>query len=174
MLSIIAAIGKNNELGYKDKMPWHLPDDLKRFRRITTGHTLIMGRKTFESLPRILPERKHIVITRNSSYKVKNIEDGDPQVLVLHSIEKLLETLNPDEEYFVIGGGEIYRQLLPYSDKMYLTIIEKEFTADTFFPEIDYEQWEIIEKEPGKEDEKNSLPYYWLTLRRRKAEEKEY
>lgn len=167
MLTIIAAIGKNNELGYKNKMLWYLPDDLKRFRKITTGHTLIMGRKTFESLPKLLPERRHIIITRNSSYQVKTIARTDSPVIIFHSIEEMLKSLKPEEEYFVIGGGELYRQLLPYSEKIYLTIVKKEFTADTFFPEIDYNQWEIIEKKPGIEDEKNRLPHNYITLKRK-------
>lgn len=168
MLTIIAAVGKNNELGYNNKMLWHLPNDLKRFKQITTGHTLIMGRKTFESLPGLLPDREHFIITRNSSYHVENNKNSNSSVIIFNSIEEMMKSLEKDKEYFVIGGGEIYRQLLLYTEEIYLTVIDEEFVADAFFPEIDYNQWEIIEKEKGIMDVKNVLPHSFITLRRKR------
>lgn len=164
MLSIIAAIGRKNELGKDNSLLWHLPEDLKRFKQITTGHPIIMGRKTFQSLPGILPDREHIVITRDSFFSVP-----DKRVKVVHSIEEALAIIDQEEENFVIGGGEIYRQLLPFAEKLYLTIIDEEFPeADTFFPEIDYGEWEVIEEIAGLVDDKSQLSYRWVDLNRKK------
>ena len=164
MLSIIAAIGRKNELGKDNKLLWHLPEDLKRFKRITIGHPIIMGRKTFQSLPGLLPDREHIIITRDTSFSVPA-----ERVRVVHSIEEALAIIYPEEENFVIGGGEIYRQFLPYTDKLYLTIVDGEFPeANTFFPEIDYGEWEVIEEIPGLVEEKSQLSYRWINLIRRK------
>ncbi len=163
MVSIIAALGRNNELGKDNQLLWHLSEDLKRFKRITTGHLIIMGRKTFDSLPGVLPEREHIVISRDRSFSIP-----DERVKVVHSIEEALTLLKEEEENFVIGGGEIYRQFLPYTERLYLTIIDKEFpTADTFFPEIDYREWEVLEESPTMVGEKSLLAYKWLTLERK-------
>lgn len=164
MLSIIAAIGRKNELGKDNKLLWYLPEDLKRFKRITIGHPIIMGRKTFQSLPGLLPDREHIIITRDTSFSVPA-----ERVRVVHSIEEALAIIDPEEENFVIGGGEIYRQFLPYTDKLYLTIVDGEFPeANTFFPEIDYGEWEVIEEIPGLVEEKSQLSYRWIDLIRRK------
>lgn len=161
MLSIIAAVARNNALGRDNKMPWHLPNDLKRFRKITSGHTIIMGRKTFLSLPNLLPNRYHIVLTRDKSFQVKA-----SNVKIVHSIAELMEIIDKQEENFVIGGGEIYTQLLPYAQKLYLTLIDKEYEADTFFPEIDYSKWKVIEKQVGIQDAKNPLPHTFITYER--------
>lgn len=162
MLSIIVAMAKNRALGKDNKMLWYLPNDLKRFREITTGHKIIMGRKTFESLPGILPNRHHIVMTRNKSYKVE-----DDRVTVVHSINELMKMLNDEDEFFIIGGGEICSQLLPYTEKLYLTLLDEEFEADAFFPEIDMSRWIVIEKEEGIQDDKNLIPYTYITLQRK-------
>jgi dihydrofolate reductase len=161
MITIIAAVAKNNAIGKDNKLLWHLPEDLKRFKKITTGHTIIMGRKTFESLPKVLPDRHHIVITRNKSFKVE-----DNRVTVVNSIEDLLDLLKKSEEYFVIGGAEVYKQLLPYVEKIYLTSIDKEFNADVFFPDINYKAWSVVEKAEYQKNDKNSLPYRFITLKR--------
>lgn len=161
MFTIIAAVSKNNAIGKDNKLLWHLPEDLKRFKKITTGHTIIMGRKTFESLPKVLPDRHHIVITRNKSFKVE-----DNRVTVVNSIEDLLDLLKKNEEYFVIGGAEVYKQLLPYVEKIYLTSIAKEFNADAFFPDIDYKAWSVVEKTEYQKNGKNLLPYRFITLKR--------
>ena len=136
MLIEIAAIGKNNELGYENKLIWHLPSDMKFFRSTTLGHTVIMGRRTFESLNGLLPNRTHVVISRNPDFKPQG-------VIVLQSVREVADRFAySDEECYVMGGGEIYSQLLPYSKKMYLTEIDAEFkAADTFFPKFDAEKF---------------------------------
>lgn len=161
MLSIIVAVAKNNAIGIENGLLCKLPNDLKRFKEITIGHTIIMGRKTFESLPNILPSRHHIIITRNKFFKVQ-----DDRVTVVHSIEDILSCLNDREEYFVVGGEEIYRKLLPYAEKLYLTIVDHKFEADSFFPEIDYSQWKVVEKISGIQDDENSLIYSFVTLKK--------
>lgn len=163
MLSLIAAVDRRNALGKDNRLLWHLPADLQRFRRLTTGHKIIMGRKTFESLPGILSHRHHLVLTRNRGYPV-----DDDRVTVLHSLEELWEQLDPQSENFVIGGGEIYRLLLPYADKIYLTVVEGEFEADTFFPKLDDGEWEVVSKVAHPADGKNPLPYTFIDLSRRR------
>lgn len=161
MLTIIAAVAKNNAIGKDNKLLWHLPEDLKRFKEITMGHTIIMGRKTFQSLPKILPDRHHIVITRNKTFKVE-----DDRVTVINSIEELLALLKKDEEYFVIGGEEIYRQLLPYAEKMYITAVDDEFDGDVFFPDINHKVWKIVDNAEQLENNTNSLSYRFSTFKR--------
>ena len=141
MLSIIVAVAKNNVIGKSNELLWRLPNDLKNFKEITMGHTIIMGRKTFESLPKILPGRKHIVLTRDKSAISQN-----RMVEVFNSVEALLDSLNPQVEYFVIGGGEIYKALMPYCEKLYLTKVKGTFQGDTYFPEIDNSKWKEISK----------------------------
>ena len=142
MLSIIAAIAKNNAIGKDNKLIWNLPADLKRFKEITTGKTIIMGRKTFESLGRVLPNRVHIVLTSNNNFEVNN-----DSVRIIHDISELYEYIKSSEEFFVIGGATIYKMLMPYANKMYITKIYEEFEADTFFPEIKTEEWQVISEE---------------------------
>lgn len=143
-ISIIAAMSKNRVIGTKNKLPWNIPDELKRFRQITQGHPIIMGRKTHESIGRVLHNRPNIIITRDENYKV----DG---AIIVHSLEEALEESQnfhgrDKNEFFVIGGGEIYRQALPLADKLYLTIIDKEYEGDTFFP--DYSEFKkVVKKE---------------------------
>lgn len=161
MLTIIAAVAKNNVIGKDNKLLWHLPEDLKRFKKITTGHTIIMGRKTFQSLPKILSDRYHIVITRNKTFKVE-----DDRVTVINSIEELIPLLKDDEEYFVIGGEEIYKQLLPYAEKMYITAVNDEFDGDVFFPDIDQKVWKIVDNTEQLKNNKNSLSYRFITFKR--------
>ena len=158
MLSIIAAIGKNNELGKDNKLIWHLPEDLKRFKMFTTGKTIIMGRKTFESLGRVLPNRKHIVLTHNKEYKY-----DQEMVEVLCDLEEIEKYINSEEENFVIGGASIYKMLMPYAKKLYITKIDEEFEADAFFPKIDENEWKIVEKEQGITDENNPYRYEYIT-----------
>ena len=125
MLSIIVAKAKNNVIGKDNKLIWHLSDDLKRFKTLTTGHTIIMGRKTFESLERVLPNRKHIVFTQNPDFKVE-----DENVEVVHSMLQIQEYIENEEEAFVIGGAVIYNLLMPYVKKMYVTEIDEEFDGE--------------------------------------------
>lgn len=134
-LSLIAAIGNNNELGKNNQLLWNLPADMKHFRDTTRGHTVIMGRKTHESIGRPLPNRRNIVITRDTTYQKDGVE-------VVHSIDEALKLFeNTDEEVFCIGGADVYAQALPYANKLYITHLDATFDADTFFPRID-EQWQ--------------------------------
>ena len=133
--SIIAAVGKNLELGFRGGLIFHIPEDMKFFRETTTGHPVVMGRKTFFSIGRALPGRTNIVVTRGSSDLPEGIE-------VVNDVEKFIEEFrDSDEEIFVIGGGEIYRKFLPFANKLYLTEVEAEAEADTFFPEFSRENY---------------------------------
>ena len=147
MLSIIVAKSRNNIIGKNNELIWHLPADLKRFKELTTGHNIIMGRKTFESLGRVLPNRKHIIFSQNPDFKV-----ADENVEVVHSLLQIQELIEGPEESFVIGGAMIYNFLMPYVKKMYITQIDKEFEGDTFFPKINEEEWKIVEREKGVKD----------------------
>ena len=158
MLSIVVAKAKNNIIGKENNLIWHLPEDLKHFKEITTGHTIIMGRKTFESLGRVLPNRKHIIFSQNPDFKVNN-----ENVEVVHSLLQIQDLIEGKEEAFVIGGAMIYNLLMPYVTKMYVTEIDKEFEGDTFFPKINTEIWKETSREKGKKDEKNNLDYEFVT-----------
>ena len=161
MLSIIVAKAKNNIIGKDNKIIWHLSEDLKHFKNITTGHTIIMGRKTFESLGRVLPNRKHIIFSNNPSFNV-----NDENVKVVHSLLEIQDLIEGKKETFVIGGAMIYNFLMPYVKKMYVTEIDKEFEGDTFFPKIDDNIWKETSREKGIKDEKNNLDYYFVTYER--------
>lgn len=161
MLSIIVAKAKNNIIGKDNELIWHLPEDLKRFKSITTGHTIIMGRKTFESLGRVLPNRKHIVFSQNPDFKV-----NDENVEVVHSMLQIQEYIESEEETFVIGGAMIYGLLMPYVTKMYITQINQDFEGDVFFPKIDEQKWEIIDRKKGIQDENNKLDYEYITYKK--------
>ena len=158
MLSIIVAVAKNNVIGKDNKLIWHLPEDLKRFKRLTTGHNIIMGRKTFESLGRVLPNRKHIILCNDAEL---NIEDEN--VEVLDDVSKLEKYINSDEENFVIGGASIYKLLLPKAEKLYITEINQEFEGDVYFTKIKEEDWKVVEREQGLKDEKNPYDYEYVT-----------
>lgn len=158
MLSLIVAKAKNNVIGKDNKLLWHLPDDLKRFKSITTGHNIIMGRKTFESLGRVLPNRHHIIMCNDAELNIEN-----ENVEVLEDISMLDKFINSEEENFVIGGATMYKLLMPYCKKMYITEIDKEFEGDVYFPEILPEEWEIIQKEKGPEDGENNFEYEYVT-----------
>ena len=162
MLSIIVAKAKNNIIGKNNKLIWNLPEDLKRFKELTTGHTIIMGRKTFESLGRVLPNRKHIVFTQNPDFKV-----NDENVEVVHSLLQIQQYIENDEEAFVIGGAMIYGLLMPYVNKMYITQINQDFEGDVFFPKVDTEKWEIIDIQKGIKDENNELDYEYITYKKK-------
>lgn len=161
MFSIIACISKvHRAIGYKNRLLYAIPSDMTRFRMLTTGHTIIMGRKTFESLPNgALPHRRNIVISKTRE-QIAGCE-------VYASLEEALEARKEaaEEECFIIGGASIYEQALPFADKLYLTIVEKEPEhADTFFPEINPAEWEVTENEMRNE---NGLPFTFLTLYRK-------
>jgi len=156
--SIIAAIGKNNELGKDNDLIWRLKNDLKFFREVTTGHTIIMGRKTFESLPKMLPNRKHIVLSSS--------EDFPSEVEVYKELKDLLESLkNSEEEIFIIGGGSIYKLFIDYADKLYLTEIDASYEeADTYFPTFDKNNYD---REVLKENEENGILYKHVLYKRK-------
>jgi dihydrofolate reductase len=158
MISIIAAIAANGAIGINNDLPWRLPNDMKRFRQLTTGHPVLMGRKTFESLPHgALPNRTNIVITRNHTVPFENC-------ILFHSIQDALEEYGTQEEIFVIGGASIYGQIMPFADKLYITLVRHSFeNADTFFPEINKNEWIMIEQEDFPEDEKHPYPYAFQT-----------
>ena len=162
MLSIIVAKAKNNVLGKDNELIWHLPDDLKRFNKLTTGHTIIMGRRTFESLGRVLPNRKHVILCNDAQM---NIEDE--RVEILEDISMLDKYIKSDEENFIIGGATIYKLLMPYANKMYITEINKEFDGDVSFPEINMEEWKIDKIEEGPEDGENDFSYEYVTYIRK-------
>lgn len=159
MLSLIVAKAKNNVIGKDNKLIWHLPEDLKRFKKLTTGHTIIMGRKTFESLGRVLPNRHHVVLSSNKSYSI-----DDENVEVIHDISEIDKYVNDYNENFVIGGASIYKMLLPYCTKMYITEIDQDFDGDAYFPEIDLSEWKIISRE--KENENENLNFEYVNYER--------
>jgi dihydrofolate reductase len=139
-ITIIVAIAANRVIGNANALPWRLPEDLKRFRRLTTGHYIVMGRKTFASLGRLLPERTHIVLSRRSDFAARG-------TLVARSIDAALELCAAQKEVFVIGGEEIYRQALPYAQRLQMTEIHHDFFGDVFFPEYDKAQWHETSRE---------------------------
>lgn len=164
MLSIIVAIANNNVIGKDNKLIWHLPEDLKRFKNITTGHTIIMGRKTFESLGRVLPNRKHVILCNDMELNIDN-----ENVIVLEDISLLKEYIDSEEENFVIGGATIYKLLMPYAQKMYITKIDEDFVGDVYFPKINEEEWKIIQEEEGIKNEANPYNYKYITYLRNKS-----
>lgn len=152
MITLIAAIGKNNELGKGNTLLFHMPADMKHFRDRTKGSTVIMGRKTFESLKGPLPNRRNIVITRDTNYKKEGIE-------VMHSLEEAIEKTKDDGEVFVMGGAEIYKQAMSFADKLDITHIEAEKEADAFFPEIIPVLWNEISHQEHSKDDENPYNY---------------
>ena len=162
MLSIIVAIANENVIGKDNKLIWHLPEDLKRFKEITSGHTIIMGRKTFESLGRVLPNRKHIILCNDMQMNIEN-----ENVEVVNDISKLDKYINTDEECFVIGGATIYKLLMPYANKMYITKINESFEGDVWFPEIKDTEWEEVLREKGLKNEENPFDYEYITYIRK-------
>lgn len=157
---MIAATAENNALGKNNELVWHLPNDFKRFKNLTSGHHIIMGRKTFESFPKPLPNRTHIVITRQQDYNPEGC-------IVVNSIEEAIKSCPIDENIFIIGGGEIYNLGLPFSDKIELTIVHHTFEADAFFPEINENDWKIINSDFQQKDEKHLFDYTYQTYIRK-------
>ena len=161
MLSIIVAVAENGVIGKDNKLIWHLPADLKRFKEITTGHTIIMGRKTFESLGRVLPNRKHVILCNDMEMNVE-----DENVEILEDISMLDKYIQDTEEHFVIGGATIYKLLMPKANKIYLTLIHEKFDGDVYFPEIRGDEWKIVDRTAGITDEKNPYNYEFVTYTR--------
>lgn len=161
ILSIIVAVAENNAIGYKNDLLAYIPNDLKRFKQITKGHTVVMGRNTWLSLPKKpLPGRKNIVITNVPNDCCEGAE-------IVHSMEEAIEKCPDHEESFIIGGAMVYEQFFPYAHKLYLTRIHKTFEADTFFPEIDPNDWEVIKKKHINDDTQAGLSYSYLDLERK-------
>ena len=160
-LSIIVAIANNRVIGKDNKLPWHLPADLKYFKSVTIGHPIIMGRKTFESIGggKPLPGRTSIIITHQLGYKAEGC-------VVMHSLQEAINYSKKDDESFIIGGAEIFKQALEIADKLYLTKIHHEFDGDTFFPALNLMQWKMISCEEHEPDEKNKYPYSFLKYER--------
>lgn len=161
MISIIVAVAANGVIGSGNRMPWHIPEDLKRFKAITTGHPVVMGRKTFESLGRPLPNRTNVVITRNRDYRAEG-------ATVVGSLYEALALFGQDEEIFIIGGGEIYKQAMEIAEKLYITRIRHEFDGDTYFPDIDGDKWSATYCETHQRGEKFPHPFEFVDYRRNK------
>lgn len=158
-ICMIAAAGENNAIAKDGDLPWHLPDDFKRFKKLTSGYAIIMGRKTFDGFDKPLPDRKHIIVTRDEDYST-DFED----CVVVHSIEEAIALVKDDALSFIIGGGEIYKQGEKFSNKIELTRIHHTFEgADTFFPEIDESVWELVQKEYHPENDRHDHAFSYLT-----------
>lgn len=160
VITMIAAAGANNELGRDNELLWHLPDDFKRFKQLTTGHHIIMGRKTFESFPKPLPNRTHIVITRNKDYK----KDG---AVIAHNMEEALSLTEGDQQPFIIGGGEIYKIGLDFAEKIELTRVHGAFDADTYFPEIPRTKWDLVSEDHHDIDDRHKYAFSYQTFLRK-------
>ncbi len=161
-ITMIAAVGENNALGKDNDLLWHLPDDFKRFKQLTTGHTIIMGRKTFESFPKPLPNRTHIIITRDKNYRVKHAD-----CIVVHSLREAIKLSAEDKNPFIIGGGEIYTQGEELAHKLEITRVHHSFEADTFFPEVNEAVWQLIASEYHPKDERHNYDFTYLTYLRK-------
>ncbi len=158
IISLIVAVSTNNVIGKNNQLIWHLPADLKHFKQLTTGHTVFMGRKTYDSIGKPLPNRRNVVISRSVD-KITGCE-------VATSLEEALQLTQQENEVFVIGGAEIYRKALPLAHRIYLTQIHQDFDGDTFFPSIDFQSWQETSREDFSPDEKNAFSYSFITLNR--------
>ncbi|WP_100331346.1 dihydrofolate reductase [Bacillus xiapuensis] len=153
MISFIWAMDKNGLIGSNNRLPWRLPEDLKFFKETTLGHPIVMGRKTYESIGKPLPGRENIILTRDPSYQAEGCT-------VIHSADELMAKAENGGEWFVTGGAEIFKQLLPFADRLYVTVIEEEFEGDTYFPdEINWKEWTAVSVKQGPKNEKNPYDY---------------
>lgn len=159
MISIIVAIAKNGVIGDKNTLLWHLREDMIHFRTITSGHPVVMGRKTYDSIGRPLPKRTNVVITRDTELQIEGCT-------MAHSLTEAVEMFDSSEEVFIIGGAQIYSQAMPLADRLYLTIIDKEYEGDSSFPEIDYNSWRQISCEKFERGEAFEYPFSFITLER--------
>lgn len=159
MISIILAVARNGVIGKDNSLLWHISEDLQRFKRITTGHPVVMGRKTFESLGRPLPNRRNVVISRRQGYAPQGVQ-------VAGSLDEAISFFEIDEEVFIIGGGEIYRQAMPLADRLYLTVIHRDYDGDTTFPEIDERQWTRTFREYHERGKDFPYPFEYIDYRR--------
>jgi dihydrofolate reductase len=161
MITIIAAIAKNNALGKNNDLIWHLPADLKRFKKVTTGHHILMGRNTFESIGRPLPNRTTIIITKNENY----VQEG---CLIANSVEQAIEMAHEDDQIFIIGGAQVYEYAMKhdFADALDITLVHHEFDADVYFPDIDPSIWKRVEREDFIADEKNKFDYSFIRYKK--------
>ena len=157
MISLIVAHAVHNVIGFHNKMPWHIPNDLKNVKELTSGNTIVMGRKTYESLGKALPNRRNVVLTRNKTLKL-------PDADVIHSIDDINKL---DGKVFIFGGSHIYEETMHLVDEMFVTVIEERFAGDVFFPEYNLDEWDIISETKGTTDDKNILPHTFLHLKRK-------
>ncbi|MCI3984901.1 dihydrofolate reductase DfrA [Bacillus vallismortis] len=164
MISFIFAMDANRLIGKDNDLPWRLPNDLAYFKKVTSGHSIIMGRKTFESIGRPLPNRKNIVVTSAPASKF-------PGCTVVSSLKDVLDICSDPEECFVIGGAQLYTALFPYADRLYMTKIHHEFEGDRHFPEFDETNWKLISSEQGIKDEKNRYDYEFLVYEKKNSSE---
>lgn len=160
ILSIVVAISENNAIGKDNQLLWHLPADLKHFKNITTGHPIVMGRKTYDSIGRPLPNRRNIVITRQHNLELPGVE-------VVNSVDEAIALCEAESEVFIIGGAEIYKIAMKHVDRIYLTTVHRVYEADAFFPVLDQKEWLETFKEYHSSDEKNTVAYTFSTLDRK-------
>ncbi|WP_210610152.1 dihydrofolate reductase [Priestia flexa] len=158
MISLIVAMDNNRLIGKENDLPWRLPADLQYFKQTTTGHTIVMGRKTFESIGKPLPNRRNVILTGNKDYHHEGVK-------VIHSVDDLM-SLEEASELFVIGGATVYEQTMNVATRLYVTHIEEAFEGDTYFPEIDSSVWKEVSKKQGVKDEKNPYVYYFTVYER--------
>lgn len=156
-LSILVSHDKQRVIGYQNQLPWHLPNDLKHVKQLSTGHTLVMGRKTFESIGKPLPNRRNVVLTNNHSFKHEGVD-------VIHSIEEINDIPG---QVFIFGGQTLFEEMIDKVDDMYITVVDGKFQGDTFFPPYTFEDWEVESSVEGQLDEKNTIPHTFLHLVRR-------
>ncbi|WP_070119277.1 dihydrofolate reductase [Bacillus marinisedimentorum] len=165
MISFLVALDRNHTIGKDNDLPWHLPEDLRYFKNVTMDHPIVMGRKTHESIGKILPGRENIIVTRNREY-----ECGE--CTIAHSAGEVLEMERKSgDEYFVIGGAELFNSFFPYADRLYITYIEEFFEGDTFFPDYDKNDWSLLSEEKGIKNEKNPYDYYFRVYEKKRNEE---
>jgi dihydrofolate reductase len=160
-LSIIAALANNRVIGRANRLPWHLPADLARFKRLTMGKPILMGRKTWDSLPGLLPHRTHIVVTRNPAFAA----DG---ALVASSLDEALQLAGDVDEVMIIGGADLYEQTLPIANRLYLTLVDTEVDGDAFFPSLDDTAWREVAREQHDADQRHAFAFAFVTLERQK------
>lgn len=160
-LSIIVAVANDSVIGINNTLPWHLPEDLKRFKALTMGHHIVMGRKTYESLGRLLPGRTTVIVTRNKDYHVEG-------AMVVHSIEQALTVCAEDDEVFLIGGAELYQQGFAHADKIYLTEVNADFAGDAFLPNFDLTEWNELSRESYQAE--NGLAFSYVTYQRNRID----
>jgi dihydrofolate reductase len=157
---MIAAVAQNNALGKDNQLVWHLPDDFRRFKQLTSGHYIIMGRKTFESFPKPLPNRTHVVITSQKNYQQESC-------IIVHSIEEALKAVPHDDDVYIIGGGQIYELGMAFADALEITRVHADFEADAFFPVIDNNKWQLVKEEFHPKDDRHIYEFTYQTFKKK-------